>query len=341
MKTLREILNEKDNNYILKESSVPQIKSVSVVVPFLGNIDLVTQTVVSLFKQKIPTDIKTYEIVLVNDGSGSLQAYFEGIFNSHPFSKAALKYIELKANLGRSIARNIGLVHSIGELVILLDGDMIAPDTFVKAHIEINNQNEHAVVIGVNKDYLGKRKTFLEERGADKLYGESINDFRVERKIPEEWKPSYPEAAPDNFGKVCHPIKDTDRFRRFGKGRICGVWSLPFMFLSGNVSTRKKYLLQVGGFSEQFKGWGLEDTHLGAKLIGAGLYFIPLDKSMPVHRKTPKDELGNRFTDFGRNLELYNKLLDFAAVKIDEPELYEYININYSKLLEVHSFAKS
>ncbi len=323
-KKLREILNKKDNFYHLERNSASPIRTVSVVVTFFGNIDLVAQTFISLLKQSISSEINSYEIVIVNDSSSDHKEYFEKIFGSFQSTNATLKYLELGKNLGRSIARNIGIANSNGELVVLLDGDMIAPVTFIQDHIDTNNQNERAVVTGLNKDYLGKREEFLETRGISELYKESNDDFRIERIVPESWKPSFPEVNSNNFGKVCHLIKDTDRFRLFGKGSVHGVWTLPFMFLAGNVSTRRKYLLQVGGFSDLFKGWGLEDTYLGAKLICIGLYLIPLDKSFPVHRKTPKEELGDRFIDFERNLKLYEKLLNTSFKKQLELDLDQY-----------------
>lgn len=48
-----------------------------------------------------------------------------------------------------------------------------------------------------------------------------------------------------------------------------GIVADPFDFWTGNVSAHRQTLLDVGGFSESFVGWGEEDVELGFRLMKA------------------------------------------------------------------------
>ena len=50
-----------------------------------------------------------------------------------------------------------------------------------------------------------------------------------------------------------------------------GIVADPFDFWTGNVSAHRQTLLEVGGFSENFVGWGEEDVELGFRIMKAGV----------------------------------------------------------------------
>jgi len=60
-------------------------------------------------------------------------------------------------------------------------------------------------------------------------------------------------------------------------------------FATGNVSIRKKYLLKVGLFDEDFKEYGWEDLELGVRLKKEGLKVVTNKKAVGYHyKKKPK-----------------------------------------------------
>lgn len=66
----------------------------------------------------------------------------------------------------------------------------------------------------------------------------------------------------------------------------------------------------MGGFDTAFRGWGLEDTHLAAKLIAAGAYIIPNTRLVAYHvvgRLSRAQKLLRR-REFERNLATYRHL---------------------------------
>lgn len=62
------------------------------------------------------------------------------------------------------------------------------------------------------------------------------------------------------------------------------------MVLGGFFSVNRKHALNVGGFSEQFKGYGFTETSLPTKLIGKyHAYVIPVCDDVLLHI-TPTNE---------------------------------------------------
>ena len=90
----------------------------------------------SLSKQTFPQ--AEYEVILVDDASSDDTP---NIFKEAdvPFK---FKYIRMKQNKGRSSVRNIGINHAEGNLLIFLDGEMLAPPSFIKIIINIICTNQ-------------------------------------------------------------------------------------------------------------------------------------------------------------------------------------------------------
>jgi hypothetical protein len=53
---------------------------------------------------------------------------------------------------------------------------------------------------------------------------------------------------------------------------------------SCNASVRREHLLDVGGFDEDFTGWGLEDSELGYRLHRKGLAFAYVPEAVVYHQ---------------------------------------------------------
>jgi GT2 family glycosyltransferase len=146
------------------------------------------------------------------------------------------------------------------------------------------------------------------------------NDWRYRKEVKMNWKmQQYTLREPRDF--ICEIYKKTRAFKDFGKGRIMGVWDLPSMVVTNNISVKTKELLEIGGFDERFFGWGLEDTFLGAKLIANGNYIVPFTKSSCYHIKhTVADH--KKAEEWLRNKGIYFRLLkdDFELFKKPLPK---------------------
>jgi glycosyltransferase involved in cell wall biosynthesis len=77
---------------------------------------------------------------------------------------------------------------------------------------------------------------------------------------------------------------------------------IPFKcFWSSNASVKKKHLLQVGLFDEEFKVAGGEDTELAYRLEKAGISFVYEEKAICYHQPVSLQELMERQRSFAKN----------------------------------------
>ena len=97
------------------------------------------------------------------------------------------------------------------------------------------------------------------------------------------------------IGAVVSPWEQsTDPFLRYLRDRAIfnpySVASIPMDFSfyhTGNVSTSRKQLLEVGGFNEEFFLYGMEDIELGYRLERAGCRMVHAASAKAIHRYFP------------------------------------------------------
>ena len=320
MPTLKKLLITKDNDYSkLAESfkgktgvniikgynNILLTRSCSIVIPFYDDSSLVLEkSLISLQYQKLSINSKV-EIILINDGSSiDLKKVIQRVRGFYPIT-----YLKLKKNYGRTTARNLGLLYAENDIILFLDADIITPSNFLASHLLRHQFFEKSIIVGFRHDTSFKNPILRLSDIKQKTLQPPIfkNDFRYEKFIPQHWKSIYKDVSIDNFNKKCYLLRESDYFKKFGNGKILGVWDLPFMFLANNASVFRKYVLEVGGFDMKFKGWGVEDVHLAAKLIARGLYLIPNLDATVYHIKNKKDKK-KKNKEFKKNFQLYNQL---------------------------------
>jgi glycosyltransferase involved in cell wall biosynthesis len=98
---------------------------ISVVIPTHNQCERLRLVLAGLAAQSLPT--RSFEVVLVADGCTdatpdvAAESAAQGLSN--------LRFLPTEENQGRSAARNLGIAHATGELVVFLDGDALpAPD---------------------------------------------------------------------------------------------------------------------------------------------------------------------------------------------------------------------
>lgn len=119
----------------------PRVKkpTVSVVIATRGRRDRLQETLVPLV-----ADPAADEIVVVDDGSddGSLQL-LEDLAAAHP----QLRPVPTR-HRGRAAARQLGLERATGEVVLLLDDDVVAAPGLVEGHARAHTGSDGLVVVG-------------------------------------------------------------------------------------------------------------------------------------------------------------------------------------------------
>jgi len=115
---------------------------ISVVTPTHNKVELLERTLVSLDGQDLPWN--DYEVIVIDDGSTDDTPRFLRDYRPNHGWKA----VRQEHNRGRAAARNRGLAHASGDLVVFLDDDMELPAGFLRAHREFHEARAHSAGVG-------------------------------------------------------------------------------------------------------------------------------------------------------------------------------------------------
>ena len=296
-KTIRQLLEKKDNNYSFYEpfEDGSPISS-SIILPVYNGKKTLEKTLENLSKHKtILTNPDLFELIVVGDGS---EEDIYSVFEQTSFT-CANYFISHNRNLGRSAARNSGIKEAKNELLFFFDADVLLPSDYFERMWAIHNSVDNAVAVGLAQNkYLNEISNL--SPNSRKITPDITDDFRYYKKFKSL-----------QFGRQeFRLIKETDWFKHFGYHRRIGPWTLPKMVVTHNVSVRRDYVLDVEGFDERFKTWGYEDTYFGAKLIAKDCYVIP-SKQTGVIRILERNKK-RQFSD--ENRLLYESLIDLPII---------------------------
>ncbi|MFY4776548.1 glycosyltransferase [Metabacillus sp. RGM 3146] len=254
---------------------------VSIIMPCYNKYELVSLSLHCLLKQSF--NPSWFELILIDDCSDDQTPNIPNEIDP-PFR---FKYIRPAKNMGRSCARNLGLFHALGEVIIFLDAEMLTEPEFVENHYKHHAINQNVVVCGA----MHNRR----------IYTYLMNPFDKQMLFP-----LITERAIDNnlFKYVSFPDWYGLKVLNEGVshfGNDLTDFSLPYIaFLSGNVSVRKNQLEKTGFFDESFKGWGSEDWELGYRLYKNGARFILDPSTFCYHQEHPASL--NNFPEAMENL---------------------------------------
>jgi glycosyltransferase involved in cell wall biosynthesis len=228
-----------------------QIKA-SLVIPTRDKITHL-KIVLESFSRQITNEV---EVIIIFDGCS------EDTLNEFGNLKLCYKpeVIISKNNVGRAVARNLGIDKAQGDIIILSDDDVIPGTDFIQRHIE--GHKDHCVLLGEVK-YLDY----------------SNEDIELLAKLPYS-DIDYKKLEKDAIKKGLTALR---RFYRPIWDRILK----PISFLTTNVSIEKKDLIQIGMFDVNFKGWGYEDVDLGYRLGTEKIKFKRDFKEVNYHINHP------------------------------------------------------
>lgn len=316
-------------------------KSCSIIIPFYKNCSFLKRNLISLQYQNLPPDFKRnkVEIIIINDDS---------LINPKKLIQQTRKfyptiYLKLKKNYGKATARNLGLLYSKNDIVIFLDEDIVVSNNFIGSHLLRHEFINKSIIVGFRQN-IGLRELLSRMDNKKQLVSRKPdyrNDFRYKRFVPAKWKEIHNYIPFSNFNRTYRLLKETNYFKKFRKGKIVGIWDLPFMFLTCNASVPRKYIFEVGGFDMRFKGWNLEDTHLGAKLIARGLYLIPNLHATAYHlvkKVSTKEYERKKIEEFKKNVKLYNKFKGENFIIQKEHEWKEKMRQYFANKFEIDRF---
>jgi glycosyltransferase involved in cell wall biosynthesis len=257
------------------------VTSVSIVIATRDRNDYLDYTLASLTAQT-HTD---FEVIVVNDGgdpaTGDLVRSYK--------DRLAVAYT-WQTHGGRAVARNSGLAQAAGERVLFVDDDRIAVPHLVTAHAV---HTADAVAIGWKRRVLTVWK-----RGQVALSAAEVD--RLRERFPEvDWSdPRHqpllpPSAFVEDFDTAVGLTELGDD--RDNYAQVVSTFSpqlsgfhLPWaLTTTGNLSVDRQALMNIGGFDDRYRGWGMEDTDLGYRLHQSGLRVVVDTEAVNYHQQHP------------------------------------------------------
>jgi peptidoglycan/xylan/chitin deacetylase (PgdA/CDA1 family)/GT2 family glycosyltransferase len=202
----------------------------SVLIPTFNRRDVLSRTLSALFTQDFPSS--EYEVIVVVDGSSD--GTVEMLQQLRP--SRGFRYI-VQANRGLPVARNVALAAAEGELVLILDDDIICDPQLLRRHAEAHGTADGMVVFGP--------------------------------------VPLHPESPPglvaEQWSTWCANFRT-----RLDRERVRGALSELWLAVSApavNRSISRIRLLSLGGCCDEAMKDCHEDWDLGIRLWKAGLRF--------------------------------------------------------------------
>ncbi|MBL7124586.1 MAG: glycosyltransferase family 2 protein [Dehalococcoidales bacterium] len=138
------------------EGYVNGLMEVSIIIPMYNAGKTIIQTLRALKNQTR----KDFEVIVVDDGSTDTSARLVAEFSKQ--SNLTIRLVH-QENSGPAKARNLGVKHSKGDIIIFLDSDCIPPPNWVQEMVSPLNKS----VVGCNCGYKVKNRDSLIARYVD------------------------------------------------------------------------------------------------------------------------------------------------------------------------------
>ncbi|WP_340023590.1 glycosyltransferase [Paenibacillus sp. FSL K6-1096] len=238
--------------------------------------NLVTECLLSLNRQvQVPEGC--FEVIFVDDGSDDgTKERITALNLDYP-----LNYIYKTPDAAkcRSAARNLGVSHADGDILLFLDGDQVVERDFIYQHWKVHQLCDEPLVVMGLRDFLAEE---------NRIPFSQVEDGNRSSLILERRDPRLPII------------------RRFSEnaGNIENIWALLY---SCNFSVPRSSYTEAGGFDEDFIEWGLEDCELGYRLYQQGAKFVLNTKCIVLHQYHPTTYDAKKYLGWFTNLELFKQ----------------------------------
>lgn len=237
---------------------------VSVVLPVYNRKPILAKTIAALRRQTYPLD--RIEVIIADDGSHD---HPDTLVAEHrdAFRVRVVRQEDLGFRAAR--VRNLGIQAARGELVVLLDCDMMPAPELIAAHARWFHTTELPLVT------IGGRR-FVK---TDHLTAEDIlADPGVVDRLPDRLAPFAIrlEDDPTLDWRVPHYDRTRDLRRD------------PFGYryaASGNLAFRRRDAIAAGLFDESYQRWGGEDVEFAYRLYRRGAWFIAERDAIAHHQE--------------------------------------------------------
>ncbi|WP_340203534.1 glycosyltransferase family A protein [Ascidiimonas sp. W6] len=327
--TFRELLEAKDNNYSLYEKLFEKITNtpllsrnhnfteivkkhdVSIIIPYYNSEESIKQVLLGIQHQKInPNILNSLEVIIIDDNSiKPVENVIES--KAYPFK---IKIIRLSENSGASHARQLGTLHSSGEILIFIDSDIILSKYYLADHIIRNTIIDNAVFVSFKENVERSDSKINEENIVNGLpLSDYSKEIRTSRFISQDTI-GFSDSAIEQQINI---LEETHYFKNFHGSRVMAIFDLSAMVIGHNFSVKKSILTKTNPFSKDFKGWGMEDHFFGIKVVIGGSYIIPVLSSSVYHMdhepRSGSEE--KKALESRKNIEKIKRFLDQVDIE--------------------------
>lgn len=255
---MRDRLLAPENDYraIIDLPAGEPTQQVAVIIPVYNRVDLLRRTLAGLSRQEYPAEL--LEVVVGDDGSEEdvgvvvAEAAARGLSVHHVRRE--------RDGYGAGQARNLAARETDADVLAFVDADCLPAPDLVSRHAAWHRRSGDLVVIGARQHL-----------DTSVVTADAIADGR--------WEPPTTGAPPADWREVFY--RRTARLQTGDEAFRSLV--------SSNFSVRAEHFRSVGGFCEDFRRWGGEDTELGWRLWSAGLFFVADDTATIFHQIQDED----------------------------------------------------
>lgn len=283
-------------------------KPLSIIIPAFNSDNTILRVLYSIQSQNLSgTQKAALDVIVVDDGSE--RRIYEHIAPHLDEFSFRPKIIRLESNHGLSTARNIGFHASMHDRILFIDSDVLLANNYLYEHSIRLQLVPNAILVSLKENVFTDSIQVREKTVRDGLpVSNNFDDKRLIRTAvgDNHWTN---RAQPEGVFEI---LNETNLFKSYGYGRVVnGCYDLASCVVGHNMSMNKEVVNVVGGFSNNFTGWGLEDAYFGARAIAAGYFIVPIVSTNVYHINHPPRSGSEEQmrAEYKNNEQIYNRLI--------------------------------
>lgn len=243
----------------------------------------------STFNRQYPEQL---EVIVVDDGSSD--GTWE--FLEQQRLKLRLKAIR-QDHAGSAHARNSALAYAEGDIVICCDSDIILTPFALTELMKRHQWLDNVLLVGFRGNI-----NQADPRLQPHILAQHLADFLP--PFAEDFRVAYP---------IISTTRSLQHWKAWGQGKKLFLPVVPWMDLPQLVwgalfSLPRADFYRMGGFNEAFRGWGFEDSLIGAHAIAQGKYIIPVYSAAGLHIEHTV-RLPGKWQSYAFNYQVYQTAL--------------------------------
>ena len=242
--------------YDWRQVQVPDVatftptRPVSVIVPYYQRPDALALTLAALEGQTYPRDL--FEVVVVDDGSRSPPE----LPADTPLDISVVR--QERRGFGLARARNNGARAARNDILVFMDGDMIADGGMLEAHARWHHAVSDTLTLGMRHciDPDGLEPAMIRRHAGP------LRELFGDRPCDPDWRERYLRLTDD----------------------LTAIHGGHFRAMSGcNFAMHRTFYLDIGGCDESFTEYGFEDIELAYRVDVRGGLLVPVGDALSWH----------------------------------------------------------